>query len=164
MLCRKPAIQHVCFLSSFNTGREKEWTPCAKLTKWELSFASWTCCTCGSATTFVSWSEVMSRLLLGSSGRSLCHQGSFGGHRETNGRDLRTGGNQRFQRFNMEEHHQRTNVTLRPHKAKKLQTNRQKNYYFSSKYDFFKLVENNLRSIYTEIIIYKWNTLIMRCC
>lgn len=43
-----------------------------KLTKWEFSFASCTCCTCGSATTFVSWSEVMSRLLLGSSGRSLC--------------------------------------------------------------------------------------------
>lgn len=42
-----------------------------KLTKWEFSFASCTCCTCGSATTFVSWSEVMSRLLGGSSGRSL---------------------------------------------------------------------------------------------
>lgn len=41
------------------------------LTRWEPSLTSCTCCTCGSATTLVSWSEVMSCLLFGCSERTL---------------------------------------------------------------------------------------------
>lgn len=41
------------------------------LTRWEPSLTSWTCCTCGSATTLVSWSEVMSCLLFGCTERTL---------------------------------------------------------------------------------------------
>lgn len=57
------------------------------LTKRALSFASGTCCTCGSATTFVSWSEVMSRLLQGSSGRRGCVAADLGGQGGGQGRE-----------------------------------------------------------------------------